>query len=261
MVSRPGRHTHERDVVLHRDPGDEGLRAVPAGHPDHVGRAGGLPCQRQQIVTRPEQHRVDTSPLRLQDELEPLHLPTAGSGIHQEHRLLGPPDRSSRRQLLPPRPADGVAGRHDKHDTRHQENDKLVDRAADDHRHRTADQRGDRKTSSDESDRPMTRERDPTERGCDTHRREHEQQRHHVPHHQRNECHDHTGGRQQRQPRGEARHPADRELSRPHHVDHRGRLSTPRRFDPLPEGSAELVDQRSKRLILPLRRLKRGRHT
>ena len=208
VVSRPGGHTHERDVVLHRDLGDEGLRAVAAGHPDHVGRAGGLPCQRQQIVTRPEQHRFDTSPLRLQDELEPLHLPAAGSGIHQEDRLLGPRGRSSRRQLLPPRPADGVAGRHGKHDTRHQEDDKLVDRAADDHRHRAADQRGDRKTGGDKSDRPTTRQRDPTERSCDRHRREHEQQRHDVPHHQRNERRDHTGGRQQRKPRGEARHQA-----------------------------------------------------
>ncbi|MDN5748938.1 MAG: hypothetical protein L0H64_10565 [Pseudonocardia sp.] len=43
--------THERDVVAPCHVGDQRLRAVPAGHPDHVGAAGhGLLGELLQVV-------------------------------------------------------------------------------------------------------------------------------------------------------------------------------------------------------------------
>ena len=61
VVARPGGHADVRQPVLHRDLRHERLRAVPAGHPDHVRRACGLVGQRPQVVTGLEQHRLDAA--------------------------------------------------------------------------------------------------------------------------------------------------------------------------------------------------------
>jgi hypothetical protein len=98
------------------DAGDQGLGAVPAGHPDDVGPAGnGLLGQLAQVVARGQDHRVDPAPPGLLDQVEALDLAAARLGVHQQdrpgrraHRLPG--GRAAlQRPDVPPK---GVLGRH-----------------------------------------------------------------------------------------------------------------------------------------------------
>jgi hypothetical protein len=67
-----------RNVVSHCDRCDEGLRAVTAGHADHVGPvAQGLFCQFQEVVTTLEHHRPDSALACLTRQVEALGFTAA----------------------------------------------------------------------------------------------------------------------------------------------------------------------------------------
>ena len=79
-----GTHTNGT-VVPAGDVGDQGLRPVAPGHPDHVGARGdGLLGERREVVTALQDHRLDPPPPGLVLQVEPGDLPTARPGVHQQ---------------------------------------------------------------------------------------------------------------------------------------------------------------------------------
>ena len=88
MIPRARGHAHEREVVRSRDRGDDGLRAVPAGHPDHVRAAGnGILGKRAQIIPGSEQDRLDAPTCTFTLEVEPLDLAAPRLRVHQQHAV------------------------------------------------------------------------------------------------------------------------------------------------------------------------------
>jgi len=75
VVSGPRGHADERDVVSHGHAGHEGLRTVPAGHPNHIGAPGdGILGQPHQVVSLAQHDGLDAPFARFLNQSEALHL-------------------------------------------------------------------------------------------------------------------------------------------------------------------------------------------
>ena len=90
VVARAGRHDDHRQTELGGDGADHGLRAVAAGHAEHVHAAGGHVAHGLDPVhPRFEHDRLDAAPLALVDEVEPLGLAAARLEVHEQHATGG----------------------------------------------------------------------------------------------------------------------------------------------------------------------------
>jgi hypothetical protein len=209
VVAGPGGDADERHLVAHGDAGDQRLRAVPAGHADHVGAPGHrLLGEPDQVVARGQHHRLDAPPAGLLHQAEPLHLAAARLGVHQQDR---PPRRPHRgpgsgtalerpdvtAQRIPGRPA-GNGQQHNQEDqlqqppVQHQQQQRRRQRH---HRHH----RGDQPARPGPGDRVGGRgERQPQAHDRQYQPQQVPRQRHH---------HDRHGGDQRRQ-RHHRAHPA-----------------------------------------------------
>ena len=85
VIPCPRRDADVGKVVLHRDLCNERLRAVASGHADHVCGPRRLLRERAQIVALLQHDRLDASPARLVDEVEPLDLAASRPRVHQQH--------------------------------------------------------------------------------------------------------------------------------------------------------------------------------
>ena len=75
MIARARGHAHEREVVRSGDRGDDPLRAIPTGHPDHIrATSDRILGKRAQIIPGSEQDRLDAPTYALTLEVEPLDL-------------------------------------------------------------------------------------------------------------------------------------------------------------------------------------------
>ena len=83
VVPRSGGDADVREVVLHRDLGDERLRAVSARHSDHIGGARRLMCESPQIVAAFEDDRLDPPPPSLVYKIELLDLSASRLRVHE----------------------------------------------------------------------------------------------------------------------------------------------------------------------------------
>jgi hypothetical protein len=91
VVPGAGGDHHVRDLVLGGDGRDERLRAVPAGHADHVRPAGDRVLgELQQVVALPQHDRLDPPGLALIHQPEPLRLSPAGLEVHDQDGMPGP---------------------------------------------------------------------------------------------------------------------------------------------------------------------------
>jgi hypothetical protein len=77
------------DVVLHRDRGDERLRAVAACHPYDIGSLrDGAPGELAEVVVASEQQSFDVAPSCLGGKIEAFGLPTTRVGIDDQYASL-----------------------------------------------------------------------------------------------------------------------------------------------------------------------------
>src|SRR4051812_17303937 len=85
MVPRSRRDADMRDVMLHRDGRDDRLRAITAGHSDHIcsGESRSL-RQLTQIVARREQDALDVPVSGLLDEVGALSFAAPRLGVDDE---------------------------------------------------------------------------------------------------------------------------------------------------------------------------------
>jgi hypothetical protein len=78
-----------------------GLRPIAARHPDDIGTTGDRRLgDRQQIVTRLQDDRLDPPRPALADQVEPFDPATARSRVHDQHRPPGGRHRRSLRRTL-----------------------------------------------------------------------------------------------------------------------------------------------------------------
>ena len=192
MVPRSRRDADVREVVLHRDLGDERLRAVAARHPDHLGRACCLVCERSQIVAGRDDHRLDPPAPGFAHEVEPLDLASSRSGVHEQDRSTWPRStRQSLRRFPRSRSAERAPAGGGKESGGENEQDELVDRSQGDQRDRGTDEYGSRSHRGKHWDRTTSGHRDPGGRPGDQKRPERYQERGDVPHDEQRERDDH----------------------------------------------------------------------
>jgi hypothetical protein len=123
VVAGTGRHADERDVMPPGDVRDQSLRAVAAGHPDHVRASGdGLLGERSQVVPALQHHRRHTPASCLLLQAEPLDLPAARPRVHDQDALPGRPHEASPgrrgREVVADRHPGGRRGHQDEQDHR-----------------------------------------------------------------------------------------------------------------------------------------------
>ena len=88
MVARSRGNTHEGKIVLHREGGDQCLRAVPARHTQTVGSPGnGVSRELCEVEPMVEHHGLDPERACQLYQSEFLDLPAARPGIAQEDRM------------------------------------------------------------------------------------------------------------------------------------------------------------------------------
>ncbi len=100
VVAGAGGDAHERDVVLGRDARHQGLRAVAAGHADHVGAPRDrVPGELLEVVAARERHRLDAARLGGGGELG-VGLPATRPRVHDQDRVLRGADRLAARRSV-----------------------------------------------------------------------------------------------------------------------------------------------------------------
>ena len=103
VVAGTGGDHQERQPVLGRDAGHQRLGAVAAGDSEQVGAVRDrLPGYRRHVDQLGAVHQEHLRPqrLRLPRQVEPHHLPAAGSRVHDQVRMPGRPGRELRHAPL-----------------------------------------------------------------------------------------------------------------------------------------------------------------
>jgi hypothetical protein len=217
VVPGPGRDAHVRDAPAAGDGRDQRLRAVAAGHADHVGAAGDrVVGQPEQVVSRPQHDGLDAAPLALLGQPEPLGLPAAGLQVHDQNGMPGAPGP---RQVLracvqlAPGFSQRVTGRHHRQRCRDDEQDHVEQADVLQHQARAQHPyRGEHGDQADGADHAPPRHRVPACGDEDEHADERQQHGREMQHDADQQQED--GGRQGEQRRQGSRPLAERRTMR-----------------------------------------------
>lgn len=88
MIARARRDADEREVVLDRDGGHQGLRTVASGHAEAVcPPSDGVVGELGEVDTAVQEHSLDTEVLGHLREPELLHLAATGPGVAEQDGL------------------------------------------------------------------------------------------------------------------------------------------------------------------------------
>jgi len=130
VVPGPGRDADVRDAAAAGHGRDQRLRAVAAGHADHVGApVDRVVGQFEQVFPGPQDHGLDAAPRALLGQPEPLGLPAPGLQVHDQDGMARGRDPDQPVPSYPPLvagPAQGVAGGQHRQDRRREQQDHVA---------------------------------------------------------------------------------------------------------------------------------------
>ena len=224
MVPRAGGDDHHGDAVSSGDARHQRLRAISAGHADHVGASlDGSLRELEQIVPGTQDHRLDPPLPAFILQVEALGLPAPGLQVHDQHASSGGRHMRARKvgllqrsDVATQREPSERNGQQEQHDPKHQRWEPgVVEVPGDQDPH----DRGDGDHGGDQASNADARERVPGRERRDREERELHHDSADVADHDRARPDDDDHRQDDRGYRGESAPPAGRLGRRVHGVD------------------------------------------